>query len=139
MKIIALVGCLLIAATAHAQTWTDVLALPASSEVVVDVEQGNDTKGLLRSVEDVQMTIMRGTNLVTIQKDNIRRIRGPKYRDAVWDGAVIGLVYAVVAHVAYGDDSFKGGLLAAHYGGSMAFWAGVDWLIKSRRTVYRTP
>jgi len=140
LRILIALWLVLSATAAQAQTWEELQAVPANTEVRVEEQggRGGHVKGILQSVEDVQLTIVRGTTALIVPKARIARVRAEK-NDPVWQGVVFGLLYAVAMQVAYGDSSWTATQTTGHYLGSAGLGAFIDWNIKSRHTLYRAP
>ena len=101
--------------------------------------KGSQAEGILQSVEEVQLTIVRGKRSFVVQKDVIKRVQVRK-PDPLAEGIAGGLLYALIAHVAFGGGgAWTTGETAWNYVSSAGLGAFIDWRIKNYRTVYRAP
>jgi hypothetical protein len=127
-------------AAASAQRWADVQRLPANTPVRIEELGGKrgHAEGLLHSVEEVRLTILKGRNLLIIPKSRIAKVMEKRGRDPVWEGMAWGALYAAVSHGFAGEPAKKRNTLRM-YVAVIAFGAVIDWGIEGKRTVYRTP
>jgi hypothetical protein len=135
---IIMVGLLLSATAAQAQTWHELQAVTVGTELFIQDQQERHAEGLLQSIEDAQLTITRAAHVYPIERDRIARVQVRK-RDPLWNGMLIGLVYAVASHVAFGGGAWSGRETVWNYAGSVGVWALLDLSHTAKRTVYRAP
>ena len=138
----ALASILLFSATAvQAQSWSEVQQLPANAEVRIEERggRGGAAQGILQSVEDLQLTIVRGKSPINIPRDRIGRVQ-VRTGDPVWDGGILMLIPAAISHAAFGTGGgWSGRETVWNYVGSFGVGVLFDWGHQSRRTVYKAP
>jgi hypothetical protein len=116
-----------------------VQTLPAGTELFIQGEHGSSAKGLLQSVEDAQLTIVKDkdTRVYPIERRRISRVQVRK-RDPLWNGMVIGFLAAAASHAAYGN-GWSNRERVWNYAGNVGFCALLDLSHTAKRTVYRAP
>ena len=140
MRVMVLSICLAATPVFAQQDWGAVQALPSDTPVRVHELGGRrgHVEGRLLSVESMQLTLIRRGKPVTIPKAQIGRIE-QRRRDPLWEGMILGALYAVAMQAAYGDDSWTRKQVLAGFSTSIAVGAFIDYQIQGSRTVYRAP
>ena len=142
MRELLFASCILILFTssAAAQDWSELQALPVNTPVRVHQlgGRGGEVSGLLQSVDDIQLTLLRGDRPVVVPRSAISRV-DQRLKDPIWEGLLFGAIYAAVMTAAFKDDSWTAFQTTANFVGSMALGAFIDYRIQRTRTVYRAP
>jgi hypothetical protein len=126
---------------AQTQDWSAVQALPRETRVVVRElgGRGGHVRGRLLLANDSEVTVLRGGRPVVIPKAMIGRIDEIR-RDRVWEGAVIGVLYALIMRAVFAggaclgpepECTLKGAAMAAGVG------ALIDYGMDDERVIYR--
>jgi hypothetical protein len=126
----------------HAQDWSAVQALPRDTRVVVRElgRHGGYVRGRLLLTNDAEITVLRGRRAVVVPRAMIGRIDEIR-RDPVWQGALIGVMYALIMRVSFAAEAclnkpepqctLKAAVLAGGVG------ALIDYGIDDDRVIYR--
>ena len=129
---------------ARAQDWSAVQALSREARVIVRElgGRGGHVRGRLLLTSDSDITVLRGSRPVVIPRAMIQRIDEIR-RDPVWQGAVIGVLYALIMRASLAGEACLGKsepectLPAAAITGGIG--ALIDYGIDDDRVIYRAP
>ena len=127
---------------AQTQDWSAVQALPRETRVVVRElgGRGGHVRGRLLLTTDSEITLLRGARPVVIPRAMIGRIDEIR-RDPVWEGAVIGVLYALIMRASFAAEACvtrpepECTLRAAALTGGVG--ALIDYGIDDDREIYR--
>ena len=142
----AVVLVLFVPASTYAQTndWAAVQLLPRDTNLVIKElgGRGAHIRGRLLLVTDSDITVLRGNRPIVIARSAIGRINEVRH-DGVWQGAIIGVVYALVMRASYAAEACLGRAeprctlkTTAIAGGIGAL---IDYSIKDERVTYKAP
>jgi len=139
-------ACLLIPTISFAQhqDWTAVQALPRETRVIVRELGGHSghVRGRLLLASDSEITVLRSGRPVVIPRAMIGRIDEVQ-RDPVWEGAVIGILYALIMRASFAAEGCVSKpepectLRAVAVTGGIG--ALIDYGIDDDRVIYRAP
>lgn len=142
--LLRLTAVLLLPGISYAQShdWAAVQALPREARVVVRElgGRGGHVGGRLLLTTDSEITVLRGRRPVVVPRVLIGRIDEIR-RDPVWEGAVIGVVYALIMRAFFAGEACLAipepecTLRAAALSGGAG--ALIDYGIDDDRVVYR--
>ena len=132
---------------AQTQDWSAVQALPRETRVIVRELGGHGrhvghVRGRLLLVKDSEITVLRGGRPVVIPRTEIGRIDKVR-RDPVWEGMIIGVLYALIMRATFGAEAPGGNREPRSTLTSVAITGGIGALIDlgndEERVVYRAP
>lgn len=140
MRILIALGFVLSATAAHAQTWEELQAVPANTEVRIEEtgRRGGHATGLMQAVEHAQLTIAKGNNQVAIPRARIGKVQ-TQTRDPIWEGVLIGFLATAIPHFIFRGEPSTTAQTVRSYAIVMAGGALIDWGNKAKRTVYQAP
>lgn len=137
MIVISLMLCL-VSSSLSAQDWAAVQALPADTPIRVKelARRGGEISGRLLTVENAQLTLLRRGTPVVIPKASIARIEQLR-RDPVWEGMIIGGLYAAAMRIAFKDEVWRPRDTIGNFVVSIGIGAFIDRQLQGRREIYR--